>query len=234
MMLVTSFSKKGYEKYGKKMLESAIECFPGEIVVYSEDLDDWSPELHSKVSYRHLFDVHGCKSFLEYCDRAHVFHGKTPFGYDYNHDAAKFCKKVFAQLDAFTLEQGKVFWVDADTVFHTKLPESFYVNLFEDQPLVFMGREGFHTEGGIVGFDVQHPDFEKFKEWYVRCYQKGLLFTLPQWHDCAAFDWAREQSGVLGHNLTPNWKPGDDLDVLRTTELGKHITHYKGIQKYAQ
>ena len=228
-MIVTCFHKKGYETYGKRMLESAIEHYDGDIVAYSEDFDDWCPDIqHEKVSYRPLQDIYGYESFMGYCGRSNIFSGITPFGYDYNHDAVKFSKKVFAQFDAFTLEPGKIIWLDADSVIQK--PTQF--DFFAGKALFHLGREGFHTESGVVGFDTEHPDFDKFRELYVKVYQKGLIFTLPRWHDCAAIDWALEQSGIPVHNLSADWKPSDDLDVLPTTLLGEYIKHYKGKRKW--
>jgi len=229
MILVTCFHKKGYEAYGKRMLESAIEFFDGDIVAYSEDFDDWTPDLHhEKISYRPLQEVYGYENFMDYCSRAHVFSGQTPFGYDYNHDAVKFSKKVFAQFDAFTLEKEKVIWVDADSVIQKKVDFDF----FDGKALFHLGREGFYTESGVVGFDVVHKDFKAFKEEYVKVYQKGLIFTLPRWHDCEAFDYAVMQSGIKTNNLSEYWKPGDDLDVLPSTVLGEYVNHYKGNLKW--
>lgn len=228
-MIVTCFHKKGYEKYGKKMLESAVEFFDGDIVAYSEDFDDWTPDLrHEKIGYRPLQEVYGYEAFQGYCERANIFKGQTPFGYDYNHDAAKFSKKVFAQFDAFTLEPGKVIWVDSDSVIQKETRFDF----FDGNAVFHLGREGFHTESGVVGFDTEHADFEAFKNKYTEVYRKGLIFTLPRWHDCAAIDWAIKESGIPVKNLSPHWKPSDDLDVLPTTVLGEYIKHYKGNQKW--
>lgn len=230
-MIVTCFHKKGYEKYGKRMLESAIEHYDGDIVAYSEDFDDWGPDLqHEKVSYRPLQDISGYDAFMGYCSRSDIFRGLTPFGYDYNHDAVKFTKKVFAQFDAFTLEPGKIIWVDADSV----IRKPTNLDFFAGKAIFHLGRDGFYTETGVVGFDTEHPDFNEFLKQYRRVYQKGIIFTLQRWHDCEALDWAIVESNIQTHNLSPDWKKGDDLDVLKTTELSEFITHLKGVQKWKQ
>lgn len=231
MILVTSFHRKGYEAYGRRMLETAMEFFPGKIMAYSEDGTDWDLK-HERIEYRNLLEVNGCAGFLHYCDRHDVFHGRTPFGYDYNHDAARFCKKVFAQYDVLWKEKDKVLWLDADSVIKKPVTEAWFSDIFKGNPVFYLGREGFHCETGVIGFDPSHSDFGKFLDQYVRVYQTGRIFSLPRWHDCAALDWAIEESKITATNLSPNWKPGDSLDVLETTILTDTFTHYKGNKKW--
>lgn len=239
MILVTSFHREGYEKYGREMLLSAIENFPGDIIAYSEDFDDWVPDVrHEKVSYRDLLDVPGCENFLSYCNANPVFQGKlfytqSDFMYDFNHDAARFSKKVFSQFDAFDSFPGeKIIWVDADCVFKKKTTEKFWEGLFDGKAVFYMGREGFHVETGVVGFDLSHPDFVMFHSAYVLTYRKGFIFTLPYWCDGYTFQWSLEQSQVEGKNHSPNWKLGDSLDVIETTPIHEFITHKKGLKKF--
>ena len=233
MILVTSFSPQGYEAYGKSMLESAFQNFKGSIIAYYDE----EPEECNKVEgviYADLTKTYGFRTFLGYIDRSPVFSGKTPAGYNYNYDARKFSKKVFAQLDVLKPNTGKVLWVDSDSLITKPLTEEFVSSLFNGKALSYLGRAGFHTETGFVGFDTDKHDFPKFLEKYTECYRKGRIFTLQRWHDCAAFDWALEQSGASANNLSPNWKMGDDLDVMPSTVLSGYILHMKGNKKWKQ
>lgn len=230
MILVTSFSPKGYEAYGKEMLETAVGYFPGDVIAY---YDEKPAEFVEFVEFRDITKTYGFGPFMSYMDRSPLYSGNTPAGYNYNYDAKKFSKKVFAQLDVLKPEIGKVFWFDADTVIQKPITEEMLISLFNNKALSFVGRDGFHTETGFIGFDTDKHDFPKFLEKYTECYRKGKLFTLPRWHDCEAFDWARRESGVSGNNLSSNWKMGDDLDVLPTTILSSFMVHMKGNRKYA-
>jgi hypothetical protein len=231
MLAITTFSPKGYELYGKRFLETFVEHWPCNIVVYYEELPDFK---HEKVTYKPLMEVFGMKAFLSYCDKD-VFKGQTSFGYNYNFDARKFSFKVFAQFDALKNNKGKVIWLDADTITKKPVTEEFINGLFgelgQEACLSFLGRRGFHCESGFVGFDTDHPDFEEFFERYENCYRRGQIFKLERWHDCEALQWAIDQSGVNVNNLSPFWKTGDDLDVMPKTVLGEYLTHFKGRQK---
>lgn len=233
MLVVTSFSEKGYNLYGKRFLESFVENWPCDVVVYSEDWEFIEFD-HDRVYYRNLMECFGIQAFLSYCDRAPIFQGMTPVGYNYNFDAKKFCLKFFAQVDALQKHKGKVIWLDADSVTLKPLTEEFIDGIFADACVTYLGRQGFHSESGVVGFNAEASGFVDFVGKYTECYRKGLIFTLPRWHDCAALDWAIEQSGVKTNNLSSHWKLGDDLDVLPTTVLGEYIKHFKGNKKRAK
>jgi hypothetical protein len=156
-------------------------------------------------------------------------------GYRYNYDLWKFSRKVFAQYDVLKSYRGKVFWLDADIKFKEKVPKKWLEDLFEDKPLVYLAREGFHTETGFVGFDTDHSDFPPFLEKYINCLRKGVILTLTQWHDCAAFDYARE--GIEGKDLAEGiWDQNKKLslyglDVFNKSVLNKYMDHVKGNRK---
>lgn len=231
MIAITSFSPKGYERYGKRFLESFVNNWPCDLVVYYEELPDFE---HLKVSYKPLMEVFGMKAFLSYCDRNDVFRGRTSFGYNYNFDARKFSFKVFAQFDALKNYKGKVIWLDADTVTNKPVSKEFIESLFDGKVISYIHRPFFHPESGFVGFDTAHDDFPEFFERYENCYRRGQIFKLERWHDCEALQWAIEQSKVQVKNLSPDWKKGDSLDVIPTTVLGEYLTHFKGSQKNKQ
>jgi len=233
MIAVTCFSEKGYEETGRKMLETFVEYWPIEIIAYyeSEKVPDFR---HPKITYRPFFAIPGVTGFLDFLANGGdsringvvMEDGKEK--YSYNYDVWKFCRKMFAQFDAFN-SGGKVFWVDADVITKNRIPEEFLEDLFDGEHLVFLGREGFHTETGFVGFDTNHPDFLEFFNRYLNTLRKGIIFTLERWHDCAAFDWARDGKGK---DLSSFWKQGDALGVWEKTILYDYMTHFKGQRKY--
>lgn len=230
MLAVTTFSQKGYDLYGKKLLESLIENWPGFVVVYVDEV----PEMrNTKIVYRMLSEVFGHDQFIKYCDRDPIFRGKIQGGYSYTYDAVKFCHKVFAQFDALQNHKGKVFWIDGDCVLKKTVAEEFMNSIFDGHTLAILSRPGFYTESGFIGFDTQGEKFKEFLDAYINMYRKGLLFTLPGWHDCYALDAAINQSQVPYKDLVGNWKFGDKLEVIENTVLGEYLVHNKGGKKFA-
>lgn len=224
MIGITSFSAEGYERYGKHFLKF-IDNFPGKIIAYLESPIDFE---HEKLEKRNFFEIEGVGPFLTNIKSVPICHGDTDQGYNYNFDLWKFCRKMFCQFDAFK-EGGKVIWLDADLELSHPIPAEKFDDWFDGKHLFFLGRDGFYTETGIVGFDTEHPDFEEFKERYIDTLRKGRVFTFDYgWHDCYCFDYARKGKG---NNLTSWWKKGDTLHIMPKTELSQYMVHRKGNRK---
>lgn len=216
------------------MIESVIRHWPSKLIVYSEfPLESPDP----KIEIRDFFQIPHVQNFLTYLKNVPMAFGKVNGGYNYNFDLWRFSRKLFAQYDVLQEHKGKVFWLDADTYIRKDVPKSFLDGLFE-KPLVYLGREGLYTETGIIGFNTEGENFDKFLSNYIGCLRTGKVFTLPRWHDCQVFDWAMKESGIEGVNLSTFFKiPEDkkmsleDLDVIQRSVLGEYIIHLKGQRK---
>jgi len=212
MLLVTSLGKTGYDQYGERMLESLKKHskLPGR--VYSED----------EITFPHkkLHDVQGWESF--YNDTAHL----EPKNYLF--DARRFCHKVYAQLDAFDSGERYIVWIDGDCVFTKDITKTFLKKLTKESFCAYLGRKGTYTETGFLIFDTEHDDFPRFKSRYRELYDKRLIFRLPYWIDCLAFDVSRD--GLQARNLTPDVE--GMVDVFSRSPLAPYIEHDKGARKF--
>ncbi len=219
------------------MLESVIENWPTKIIVYTESPIDLK---HEKIEERDFFEIPGVQPFYQYIQNTPIARGLVEGGYNYNYDAWKFTRKVFAQWDVLKNHDGKVFWLDADTYVRKPVPPEWLESLFDGKAMSYLGREGIYTETGFLGFDTQSEGFMEFLDLYIGCLRRGILFTLKRWHDCEVFDWAMNKSGVSGNNLSPFFKIPedrkmslDDLDVFSRSVLGEYLLHFKGKRKDA-
>jgi hypothetical protein len=231
MIVVTSFSKSGYEEYGRNCLESFVKYWPGKLVVYYESPPDFE---HEKIEYRNFFEIGPVPAFYTYLKSIPGTNGLVDGGYDYNKNAWKFTRKIFAQWDVLKDHKGKVFWLDADVETTKPITEEWLESLFDGKALSYLGRSKFYTETGFLGFDTEHKDFPEFLDRYINCLRKGIFLTLERWHDCEIFDWARVNTS--GNNLSPFFKVKremtlEELDVFARSVLGEYMTHYKGRRK---
>jgi len=226
MLAVTTFGPAGYEQYGKRCLETLKTCFPGKIVAFYEQ----KPDIEG-IDLRDFFAIPGVNEYLERLKRNPGASGFGPDGYDYRYDANKFCRKVFAQEAVFDEDQY-VFWIDADCVALKPMPEEFMRSLVADVPFCYLGRKGelAYTETGFLGFNTKHEKFPEFRSRYLSYMTSGKIFTqLKGWHDCIAFDYARQ--GIQGLNLT---KDGSGVgNVIGESRMGKYLTHLKGPRKFS-
>jgi hypothetical protein len=229
LLAVTTFHPQGYSSYGRRLLEGLAEFFPGKTVSYYEEKPDLE---HEKIEHRDLFQIPGLKEFLEKIKRHPGTDGRGRDGrYDYRYNASGFCRKVFAQDSVFD-EDRFVFWFDSDCVVKKPIPEDFLESLLGGTALCFLGRSGdqSYTETGFIGFDTKHPDFQKFRSRYLSYFTTGKIFSqLKGWHDCIAFDYARQ--GIEGKNLTPG---GHGVGhVLPDSKMGQYLVHLKGPRKFS-
>ena len=230
MIAVTTFSKTGYEEYAHKTLESMRQNWPTEVIVYTE-----SPMVEGE---RNFFGIEGTMGFYQNIKNTPALHGMVKDGYNYNYDVWKFSRKMFAQWDVLKNYKGKVFWIDADCYIRRPISIEFLEGLFDGKGLCYLGREGLYTETGIVGFDTENEKFPEFLHYYMGFIRHGWFIKHKRWHDCEAFDFAREKSGISGNNLSPFFKIPkdgkmtlDDMDVFRKSIFGEYIAHFKGGRK---
>ena len=228
MLAITTFSPQGYEQYGFRCVEGLSRHFPGKIVAYTEK--DIPPV--ERVETRDFFSIPGVTEYLERVKKHPGADGNGPDGYDYRYNADAFCRKVFAQ-DAVFDEDELVFWFDSDCVILKAIPEELLSNVCGGNALAYMGRRGklSYTETGWIGFSTKHPDFKKFRGNYLSYFTTGRIFgQLKGWHDCIAFDHARQD--VPARNISPQ---GTGVQsVMQDTLLAPYVAHLKGNRKFSK
>ena len=208
MIVITTFSWQGFEDYAEECL-STWHCLPCRIVCYVEG----GEMQHSDFEARDLNKITGRKEFLEKCP-------KKPKSYLY--DAAKFCHKAFAQIDAINRDGGEIFWIDADVKFHKPVEKYFLKGLLKDVAICYLGRDTY-SECGFVGYDCGHRDLRRlFLPRYEALY-RGALLELQYHTDCHAFDKARQ--GIACRDIGG----GRGMEhVWCTSPLAKFSDHLKG------
>lgn len=228
--VVTSFNEEGYKRYGEKFISSYLEHWPKNVrlVVYYEG-DGF--QFIDGVSWYPIESVEGLETFMKALTFP-IQHGLVD-GYNINYDA-RMGRKTYVQCHALKQYGGKVFWVDADTVTHSKIPETFLDEMLPDDKFnCYLGRDGwYYTESGFIGFNSNHEMAEKFMRSYRHVFDTGAIFTLPGWHDCYAFDAVRNACK----------RPDDFVNLAKDVPFGtmhpqmncaltKYMHHLKGSRK---
>lgn len=249
-MFVTTFNELGYEQYGKKMLESFVEYWPGDqqIMVYVENFElDLKLAKNSKIIIKDINSVKPLTDFkIKHKDnpKANGYWAKHEVIPSFKYDAVRFSHKVFALADAFDTvvkESKGMIWIDGDTITHRAVPSNFLNNIAplnyftnnERKPygLAYLGRVKQYSECGFVMYNTKHPLMASLIRDFANMYTNDSIFELQEWHDSYVFDHIRkiyEAKGMVNNNLTPTIASGHPFI---NCQLGEYMDHMKGARK---
>jgi hypothetical protein len=237
--VVTSFSPRGYEIYGRQCVETVKTYWPSEtnlICAYEGvkpggvegfDLLEYGP---SKSFIRRHADNDFVKGKLEYPLSPWAGKAKRS-GYCFRHDAYKFARKVFAVAYASRhVDMGRLFWLDADVVTFKDIPKAFLVDILPPKAsLAYLPRSSHHSELGFVGYNLDNLETHSFITAYEAQYAEDKFFVDPNWDDCNQFDY-------LVQKLNPSTAPIPSLSrayPFDTSRLAEYMRHNKGRRKAA-
>ena len=173
-MIITSFSEKGYEEYGRRFIKGFLDYWEDEpLTVYVEGTacrekinQEFDPHNLVKLIVVDLLDDPDFVQFAKLLEKSDpLYRGcmRNPQTgeemYNFRYDAHKFFRKVFA-ITAYDQEQSyfcappePFAWLDADIVFYKKLPENFLVDLLAGHAVAYLGRSNMYTETGFIAWD---------------------------------------------------------------------------------
>lgn len=228
--IVSTFNPKDWDAFVRRNVESWLELTPFEVVLYHEGEQ---PEMeHERLIWRQWEHIPEALEFVEEAAGFRAARGmfKT---YDYNYDAWKFSRKVFAQADAADEEADLLIWFDADVEVSRPILTQTLENLLGGMPLARYERPGYHSETGIVIWDMRDGRCSELFRHYVGLYKSRQIYKLPQgWHDCWALDCIVRAMALPTANLTKGTGTGpSSLHVVPNSELGQYLRHDKGNRK---
>jgi hypothetical protein len=177
IIAVTTFHAKGYELYGKRMIETFDRHWSCgvELIVYHEG---WTP---SRIGNERYLDLLECSPWLADFKKRNAQRNRST---GFRHDAVRFSHKVAALCHAlWTQNADYVIWLDGDVVTHADFDIENLLPLLPEQWITWLDRTGTYPECGFYIINCRHPQHEiactKFEQMYTRDY----LFDLHEWHD---------------------------------------------------
>lgn len=225
--VVTSCSRKGWEEYGCRFVDTFLEYWPQSTTLHFVSEDVVLPHIDYRMLIYSLFSSKGANDFMT----RHVNNVRVKGGdpYDYQFDAYKFSKKVFAvELIAQTVKRGKLIWVDADCVTHAPIPLDVISNYPpKGYAIAYLARPNY-TECGFIGYDLDHPEALPFIHELARVYAEDEFMREKEWHDSWVWDRVRERMNVPSYKIP---HPVQSSHPLIHSELGKYMDHRKGPRK---
>ncbi len=253
--VVTTFHKEGYEKYGKRMIETFIKNWPAEVklYVYTEncqvaesapnlivrDLHESSPELVKfKETWKNVPKANGDVSADP------VRSKRKDAGKGFKWHAIRFAHKVYSIFAcAKECNTDILVWMDADTICHSPISlKNLDRMILADKDLCYLGRKGKYSECGLYSLKLGSIETQNFLKEFQRVYDdaENGIFLLEEWHDSYVFDQVRikfpnlKQHDWAAHLYDLRPKPGNSSGEghpLINSEWGAWLDHLKGSRK---
>ena len=241
--VVTTFHKAGYEKYGKRMIQTFLQNWPKdvELHVYAEDcqvdetadnlkvydLHTVSPELVAfKARWKGIPKANGDVSDDP------VRSKRKDAGKGFKWDAVRFAHKVYAIFHcAKVCNSDVLFWMDADTVCHSPITKDKIEKFC--QPTVdlgFLGRQGKYTECGLYSINLKSDLGLLFLTRFQEFYDQDVIFNFEEWHDSFIFDEVRRTMQLREYNWSSGIIQGEGHPLINS-EWGAYLDHLKGGRK---
>ena len=238
-VLVTSFNEEGYEKYGRRMLESVAEHWSSDIDIrvwyHDFDLLEKNPPEQDNIGYHNLNEV---SDLLLFRGRLENYEPSN-----WRMDVVKFCHKVYAITetcrdlvsDSDDQTPYSLLWVDGDTVTTGAVdPEWLSSILDTDTDVTLLDRPVTdYAETSFMRFALW-PDREaafNVLEDVRSAYDTLEVRGFREWHDGFVFQRIinlHKNHGLLVQNLSPD---AVDLDAFHTSPLADRMEHFKGAKK---
>ncbi len=249
--VVTTFHKEGYEKYGKKMVDTFAEYWPSDIKLtcYYENMDP--PDHNYKNVKFEDFNFHCGSRYEKFKALASPWEEKVlgPNGEDprshregpvtpgsrYLFEATRFSHKYYTvdhHRKWFQKERYLV-WCDADVVATKKIPHSFLESIVQEDKLwTRVNRPNIYPECGFMIWDDDNKWCDRYFQLMQWMYDEGALFKLQEWHDSYVW-WAAEQyvEKEAGAPIGVNLGDGSSRHPFVTGILGQYLDHLKGDRK---
>lgn len=247
--VVTTFNKKGYDLYGKRLITSFLENWPKEVRlnIFAEDFEI-DKDLYSLDSFKQLlvFPMNGygkCVGLREFKERwadKPIATGKHPDKLGYRYNAVRFAHKVYsvfhmkAVMTSTPAQFANVlYWMDGDTVCHSPLDLATLQEMLpRDKHLGFLGRDKKFTECGLYAMRMDNPYTLKFLAEFQKAYDNDEIFQMKEWHDSFVFDEIKNRV----KKQYPDWQWVDwsegvartSLHPLINSKWGAYLDHLKG------
>jgi hypothetical protein len=232
--VITSCSAEGWTRYGQKCVRSFMDYWPAGIKLHLVSEDNLTQHIAgydpNRIVFHSLYSYELAAKFYERHKDNKASKGyKRHTFYNFREDAYRFSKKVFAiRLVTLNMIEGRIIWLDADTVTSSPIPlELLYRMPPDDYCLAFLDRPRYHSECGFVGYNLNHQDTKDFIAKFAQLYELDKVFDLREWHDSWVFDWLRHKMQIKGYPISHN----NLSHPFVHSELGKYMDHMKGNRK---
>jgi len=254
--VVTTFHNKGYETYGRRMIETFLKNWPSDVnlIVYAEDCT--VTETAPNLIVRDLNQVEELTAFKNKWRGIPKANGdvsadpvrskRKDAGKGFKWDAVRFAHKVYSIFDcAKRSNSDTLIWMDADSICHSPIAiENLQKMIPLDIELGYLGRNGKYSECGLYSLNLKSLQIQEFLKEFQKFYDQAEqgIFTLDEWHDSFVFDVVRNKfpnlkqlnwsASLYDLRPAPGMSTGEGHPLINC-EWGAWLDHLKGGRKNA-
>ena len=240
--VITTFNADGYAKYGQRMIQTFLQNWPVNLVVYAEGCA--VNETASTLEVHDIAIVKDLSAFKQQWQNVPKANGdvsadpvrskRKDAGKGFKWDAVRFAHKVYSIFHcAKNVQSDWLIWMDADTVCHSAITVNDLGRLCPDnKDLCFLGRRGKYTECGLYAMNLRRPCIEDFLTKFQKYYDEAEqgIFTLDEWHDSFVFDAVRRLTSLYELDWSSHLITGEGHPLINSA-WGAYLDHLKGDRK---
>lgn len=175
---ITTFSKNGYQVYGKTWINSFVNMTASYPNITAEIYVDEIPVLDLNIDDKINFKIYQ-ETIPERLNWQNIFLQHSIHD-QWNKDlAVKFSFKSFVMMCALkNTNDGYVIWLDADCIFLNNKFDNWPESLLSDTFVACQREDGSeHVESGIIIFDSEHKDKQKYIDKFESLYMLPSEFN---------------------------------------------------------
>ena len=240
--VITTFNADGYAKYGRRMIQTFLQNWPVNLVVYAEGCG--VNETAANLLVRDISVINELTAFKQQwldVPRANgdvsadpVRSQRKDAGKGFKWDAVRFAHKVYSIFHCAThIDTDWLIWMDADTVCHSPISVDDLNRLCpNNKDLCFLGRRGKYTECGLYAMNLHSQRTRDFLTQFQRYYDQAEqgIFTLAEWHDSFVFDAVRKHHPLIELDWSSHLITGEGHPLINSA-WGAYLDHLKGDRK---
>lgn len=240
--VITTFNADGYAKYGQRMIQTFLQTWPTDLVVYAEgcSVQETAPNL----VVRDIAIVKELAAFKQQWQGVPQANGdvsadpvrsrRKDAGKGFKWDAVRFSHKVYSIFHcAKHTNTDWLIWMDADTVCHSAISTDDLARLCPpDKDLCFLGRRGKFSECGLYAMNLHSPAVQLFLQKFQHMYDHAVegIFDLAEWHDSFVFDAVRQKVKLNELDWSSHLITGEGHPLINS-DWGAYLDHLKGKRK---
>lgn len=233
----TTFHQNGYELYGKSWIDSFIQnvSIHGTHIKAKIYVQNVNSELitHPQIEY-----IDFNKSIPEHEEWKQSFIKLSTHNDYVKKNSIRFSHKGFVISHALdTIQDGYAVWLDGDCVMHKSTYDDFPQSLLKDVCMACQVEEtggDNHVESGILLFDMENKDIQKFKQTFKQNYDLPNALNMTQPFDGFIIYKSIHLSQITINNLNDSFGiPGIQSCPTFTflnPEINTRFTHNIGVE----